>query len=461
MIRAHALLAPLLLLIGGTAAAADGDPDTTFSTDGKASYLWPAPATIQSETLAVATAPDGQVVVGGWVSYSDAGQQYAATVVRFRNDGALDTAFGDQGVVRLRFSTTTGVRQAAVAVRVLPDGKILVFGRVGTAGGPAPDRPVMARLMSDGKPDVSFGPLGIRPLILTTLPSGAELTITAAAWQADGKLVAAMSCLGCGSDSTDYDLATLRALPEGTADTTFGSSGLSRFNASEPQFATALAIDDLGRLVIAGAYSTAGTVAPFAVRLAANGTPDSAFNGGNLLPLPCLNPGATQCNVSAVAAGRTPGTFFARRIFFASNGNGSRSGVLALNNDGALATSFGDDGFLDLTLEEGTSLRALVFDAQARLLAVGWIDPNGGGSGSDFFGARATFGGDLDNDFDGNGVARYAFDIDGASFDSARAVTLSDGRPVIAGLVHNNALSRYHAGVLRLQDDRIFADAFQ
>lgn len=461
MIRAHSLLALLLLLFGGTATAADGDPDTTFSADGKASYQWPAPATIQSETLAVATAPDGQVVVGGWLSYSDNGQQYAATVVRFRHDGAIDTTFGDQGAVRLRFSTATGVRQAALALRVQSDGKILVFGRVGTAGGPAPDRPVMARLMTDGQPDTSFGPLGIRPLILTTLPSGAELTITAAAWQADGKLVAAVSCLGCGPDSTDYDFATLRALPDGSADPTFGSSGLSRFNASGLQFATALAIDDVGRLVIAGSFATAGPATPFAVRLAANGAPDSTFNGGDLLLLPCLNPGATQCNVAAVAAGRTLGTFFARRLFFASNGNGSRSGILALNTDGTLATSFANDGFLDLTLEDGTSLRALAFDAQARLLAVGWIDPDGGGSGSDFFGARATFGGDLDNTFSGNGVARYAFDIGGLSFDSARAVTFSDGRPVVAGLVHNNTLSRYHTGVLRLQEDRIFAAAFQ
>lgn len=461
MIRTHALLASLLLLFGGIAVAADGDPDTTFSTDGKASYLWPAPATIQSETLTVATAPDGQVLTGGWLSYSDAGQQYAATVVRFRNDGALDTAFGDQGVVRLRFSTATGVRQAALAVRVQQDGKILVFGRLGTAAGPAPDRPVMARLMPNGQPDSSFGPLGIRPLILVSLPSGAELTITTGAWQTDDKLVAAMSCLGCGPDSTDYDFATLRALPDGTLDPTFGSSGLSRFNASGLQFATALAIDDVGRLVIAGSYTTAGPATPFAVRLAANGAPDSTFNGGNLLLLPCLNPGATQCNVSAVAAGRSNGTFFARRIFFASNGNGSRSGILALNSDGDLATSFGDDGFLDLTLEEGTNLRALAFDTQARLLAVGWIDPDGGGSGSDFFGARVTFSGDLDDTFDGNGVARYAFDIDGASFDSAYAVTLSARRPVIAGRVNNNALSRYHTGVLRLQDDRIFADAFQ
>ena len=124
-----------------------------------------------------------------------------------------------------------------------------------------------------------------------------------------------------------------------------------------------------------------------------------------------------------------------------------------------IATSFADDGFLDLSREEGSHIAALAMRRDRRLVAAGWIDPNGVGVG-DFFVARASFDGALDSTFDGNGVERYPMNADGDTFDTPAAMALSGERPVIAGKLYGSGAGSHHSGVLRLQSDALFADGF-
>jgi uncharacterized delta-60 repeat protein len=453
----HVLATLAFAIITQPAAAADGDPDLSFSGDGKAIYSWPEPATLQAETRAVATGADGSVTTAGWTSYTNVQQYFAATVTRFRPDGELDTAFATQGVARIAFSAAPRVRQQLRAVTVLADGKVLGFGGVRTGEGSAPELPVMVRLTAAGLPDPAFGVDGKRIIDTSGWPVAASLEITAGAWQPDGKLVGAATCRGCGSDPNDLDIVALRVGADGTLDPSFGSGGWSRIEANALQAASEVAIDDLGRVVIAGVYSS-GTPQLLVARLTAAGAPDTNFGGDALVTPACPNAGTTTCSIGALAVGRTAGDFFVRRIFVATNRSGN-GGVLGLTDSGTPSASFGTSGFLDLSLEEGTSITALAVDAQRRLLAAGTIDPNGG-SGTDFLAARTNFSGDLDDTFDGNGVARYAFEAGGISFDTPRAIAFSARRPVLAGTLLNTGASTYHIGVLRLQEDLLFADGF-
>ncbi|WP_313918967.1 hypothetical protein [Tahibacter sp.] len=453
----HVLAALAFVLVAPPAFSADGDPDISFSGDGKAIFDWPAPGTLQAETRAVATGADGSVTSAGWISYSNVQQYFAATLTRFRSNGELDTAFATQGVARITFNAAPRVRQQLRAVTVLADGKVLGFGSVRTGEGSAPELPVMVRLTSAGLPDPAFGVDGKRVIDTGGWPLAASLEITAGAWQSDGKLVGVGTCRGCGSDPNDLDIVALRVGPDGVLDPAFGSSGWSRIEASALQAASEVAIDDLGRIVIAGVYSS-GTPQLLVARLTATGSPDTNFGSDAIVTPACPNAGTTTCSIGALAVGRTAGDFFVRRIFIASNRSGN-GGVLGLTDGGTPSPSFGNNGFLDLSLEEGTSITALAVDTQRRLLAVGTIDPDGG-SGTDFLAARTNFSGDLDDSFDGNGVARYAFEAGGISFDTPRAIAFSAQRPVLAGTLHNIGAGTYHVGVLRLQEDRLFADDF-
>jgi uncharacterized delta-60 repeat protein len=75
---------------------------------------------------AVAVQGDGKVLVGGR-SAGAAGVQYDFKLVRFTEDGQLDVAFGDGGVVMSDFRGATSDR-ILVGLQVQADGRILASG---------------------------------------------------------------------------------------------------------------------------------------------------------------------------------------------------------------------------------------------------------------------------------------------------------------------------------------------
>src|SRR5207249_5505908 len=111
----------------------DGSSDPSFDTDGQ---LVTEISSGDDTANAVAIQRDGRLVVGG----SSPG---TADVVRYWNDGGLDSSFGTGGIIRM--STPAN----SVADLVLQaDGKIVI------AGGPGFR---LTRLNQDGSLDVSFG----------------------------------------------------------------------------------------------------------------------------------------------------------------------------------------------------------------------------------------------------------------------------------------------------------------
>ena len=151
-----------------------------------------------------------------------------------------------------------------------------------------------------------------------------------------------------------------------------------------------------------------------------------------------------------------------RRLFLAISANSpNRSAIAAITDGGELATTFGDDGFVDLTREEGSRITALAMRGDRRLVAAGFIDPNGSGTGTDLYVARMDFAGTLDPAFSGNGVERYPIDPNGTSYDSVAALLLSAQRPVIVATAFDNTTPRTYNAVLRLRSDAIFADGVE
>ena len=87
----------------------------------------------------------------------------------------------------------------------------------------------------------------------------------------------------------------------------------------------------------------------------------------------------------------------------------------------------------------------LAIDAERRINAAGWVDPDGAAQAY-FFAARALHDGSLDASFDGNGVRQLAMPIDTNTHARAYAVALSGGRPVLAGTLYDVVGSRFATG---------------
>ena len=96
----------------------------------------------------MATQQDGKIIAAGFTDAAGGGD---VALVRYQPNGALDRSFGDAGTVKLDFF---GDEDLATSLLLQPDHRILVAGYKVHDGGLDF---ALARLNSDGSPDISFG----------------------------------------------------------------------------------------------------------------------------------------------------------------------------------------------------------------------------------------------------------------------------------------------------------------
>jgi uncharacterized delta-60 repeat protein len=156
----------------------DGSLDTSFGTGGTVR------TDIGTDTddiaRAVALQPDGRIVVVGG-SNARRRAYHDFVLVRYTDDGRLDSGFGAAGRVLTSFG---GSNDDALAVMLQPDGRIVAAGAATMVN----SRFALARYLGDGILDPSFGTAG---RVLTDVGRGSHAAAFAVAPQSDGAIVAA------------------------------------------------------------------------------------------------------------------------------------------------------------------------------------------------------------------------------------------------------------------------------
>jgi len=184
----------------------------------------------------------GLQVQGGirWLAQLDGDNLVAAIesstflVARFSSNGALDTTFGDAGTKSVAIGDL-GSRAAVVLPQ--PDAAILAIGTQTLAAG-GPDI-ALARLTKSGQLDPAFRDAGVGVVHF----EGASAVSSAV--ESDGAIViAGQTPVEAGTAFT-----VLRVSSNGSLDTTFGTAGRQVLGAGMAQ---AIAVDDLGRILVAG-----------------------------------------------------------------------------------------------------------------------------------------------------------------------------------------------------------------
>ena len=166
----------------------NGDPDPTFDSDGIAAVA----AGDSTAANAAAIQDDGKIViVGGSLS----GGIMAFMVARFDTNGALDSTFDEDGVVR-GFVQGQSVKPAT-GVAITTDGGIIVAGH----------RHVV-KLLPDGSPDLTFSSDGVAEI--------GPFTAQDVVLQGNGRIVVA----GKGP-SRFTAFGAVRLLPNGDLDASF------------------------------------------------------------------------------------------------------------------------------------------------------------------------------------------------------------------------------------------------
>jgi uncharacterized delta-60 repeat protein len=286
-----------------------GALDPTFGVGGIVTVAINGSAGVDSGA-GLALQPDGKIVLAGdGISGSTGSLQFAA--VRLDRDGSLDPSFGEGGIAQVPI----GAASIATAVVIQPDGKIAIAGTaiVGIK------QLAAARLNPDGTVDTSFGDNGATAFG----PAGGAWGMVV---QPDGKLVLAGERLDATGHSDAMMAGRLEA--DGSVDAGFGRDGTVsvQFGAGAVGFAVALRPDD--RIVLAGAAPTSNGAVAVTALLAGDGSLDQTYGTGGVATVPDPH------GVNGIVIDQQG------RMVFPTVG----AGALRLNADGTPDSSFGNAG---------------------------------------------------------------------------------------------------------------------
>jgi len=329
---------------------ADGTLDATFDGDGKVTTDFNNKS---DAAFAAALQSDGRIVVAGVSGTTGSDKDFA--VARYNADGSLDSTFDGDGRVVTDFGN---LNDEAFSVAIAPTGKIVVAGTTSSRNGDF----AVARYLANGSLDTTFDSDG---LVTTdafcvgncsnTFERGRGVAILP-----DGKIVVAGDARSFAS-SESVTMAAARYLDSGALDISFGRFGQATTFGINNFFATAMAVQPDGKIIVVGGASTFSNQVPKGLvmdRFNANGFPDSNFFDSNAT-IPNAGANSYQYNSVAVqpdgkivAAGNFGAGFVVTRHqtngffdpFFGNNGIVTTVINPAATGGGAFAVGLQSDG---------------------------------------------------------------------------------------------------------------------
>ncbi|MFI6319960.1 delta-60 repeat domain-containing protein [Nonomuraea sp. NPDC050556] len=348
---------------------------------------------------AVATQPDGKIVVAGTTGDSVA-------VARYSADGTLDAAFGKDGKVITKLNGGAQVERVAVT----SDGKIVVAG---SAEGRHGDRDVaLVCYDAAGAPDAGFGDKGVA---LADLGSRRDL--------ARGLALAKDGSILVSGDSGDA-LAVARFDKAGKLDASFGAGGKVTSSIGKTARGYALAVQQDGKIVVAGSQDDPDQGINYAVvRYSGDGKLDKGFGTSGVVTSNFGSPAdvgrdlAIQKDGKIVVVGYT----------------GRSIGVVRYTPDGAPDAGFSKDGKVTTAVGTRAKARSVALQPDGKIVVAGAEDNPS--QGTNFLLVRYDADGGLDEGFGAAGVSGTNF---GSPEDDGRAVALQpDGKIVVVGTSRN------------------------
>lgn len=314
----------------------------------------------------------------------------------------------------------------------------------------------------DGDLDRGFGANG---KVFAAYPTGQFIDTfnVELAVQPDGKLLVASSR---NYAAPDWDFGVMRLLPDGSVDTTFGSSGASyaffdRTGSDKGDHLVGMALQPDGKIVLGGfADGDPSTGQDMAIaRLNADGSADTGFgtSGKTIVQFNLGNCATNGCDdqvlrVNLQADGKILLVGQASTNPDASTYTSSLA-LVRLTAAGQRDTTFHTDGRVALTFGAGDAargFRAKQLADGAHILVVGGANTAAASLNADFALARFNDNGSLDATFGVGGKATFGFDIGGDLADIATDfVELPDGKLLVCGEVRANNPQNFDFGCMR------------
>lgn len=422
----HILFAPALLLAVTTAVFAQfgggNSPllDPAFSGNGKV-------VTADNnliEANAVVQQPAGEQIKIVVVGSRSNGANSDFAVVRYNNDGSIDTTFGTNGYTFVDFGGGSDVANAVVIQNA--GNKIIV---VGTSG--SPDKIALTRLNADGSIDTTFGTGGKVTTLLNAAAEGNAVTLN----QFTSKIIVA----GTTRENFTYKfLVAQYNLADGSVDTTFGTNGSVTTQIGSFAIARSIVITIVNKIVIGGSGVNSESSDFTLARYTSDGVLDSTF-GTNGITTTNFQPSqngnsASEDRILSITLDQQ------QRIVAAGDsrvGNDVEWAIARYTSEGVLDNNFNEDG-LDLP-SIGGGAQAVALQPDGNIVVGG--DASFFFSPSDFTLLRyKSLNGTTDETFGGGGQASADFG-EGTSSRVNGLTIQTDGKIMAVGATDATSLA--------------------
>jgi uncharacterized delta-60 repeat protein len=369
---------------------------------------------------AVAIQPDGKILVAGVTGTTDEDSAFA--LARYTRDGRLDRGFGGDGRVR----TDVGGRAHADAVGVLADGRILAVGHAIDSRAVA-----FARYLPNGRIDTSFGRRG--KVVLTHGRYEYPYLMTFVV-PPDGRVV------GAGFDGpviVAHDFLVVRYTRDGRPDPRFGRDGAvtTDFSGTGDE-SPGVVLQADGRIVAAGSWGEGRGIALARYTTAGRLDPGFGRNGKVTTPARAFPTRAASWRPPGADAVTTQrdGKLVVLGVTWSEEERESDFVLARYTAAGRLDRGFGAGGAV-LTSFAGPSNDtpvAVVVQGDGRIVAVGSTGSWDGGSRMLAL-ARYLPDGRLDPGFGGDGTVVTRFHAQAVSNGIGAVAVQADGRIVVVG----------------------------
>jgi uncharacterized delta-60 repeat protein/CSLREA domain-containing protein len=388
-------------------AGAPGSLDDSFGGDGLVTTSINGSNTYGS---ALSVQLDEKIIVSGQKGNINGFGDFV--LVRYNEDGSLDTTFDSDGIVTTDFGSSNDDKAMDVAIQ--NDGKIVAAGYshdVNTAN----TFFALARYNPDSSLDASFGNNG---KVVTDIQPGNDIA-TSAVLQPDGRIVVVGST-SAYSFAGFARLAVVRYMPDGSLDTSFGVNGVilmdvSQDSSKDYELGGTVFVQPDGRILVA--------VRSFAqselVRFNSNGSLDKSFNTDGIVIIDVHSNNFSTLPAVLLSNGK---------ILVAYNDN---SVTLArFNNNGTLDLSFGSGG--RIVTDFHYTVSDVAAQSNGKYVISGVVGDGGENNDIDFLINRYNEDGSLDKNFGMNGMAVTDFgqELDDHSTDIE---IQANGKLVVAG----------------------------
>jgi uncharacterized delta-60 repeat protein len=269
----------------------------------------------------------------------------------------------------------------------------------------------------------------------TLAASAGDDNLAAVALQDDGKIVAAgyVNDVAAGS----VKIGIVRYNPDGTPDNTFGTGGLVVTGVQFRELANAVAIQPDGKILIGG-YSATGNSSGYSTRFLlarynANGTLDTSFGNGTGRVI--TNVGIGQCAVYGLAL-QADGKIIASGD--ASDGTSSGFAVVRYNANGTLDTTFATNGITIVQVTGASDIQPEVaLRPDGKIVLAGMVDTERGWQNFDVGVVRLNPDGSLDTTFDGDGKSKqFISTITNAGVNTRSMALTPDGGVLVGGTMY-------------------------